>query len=133
MSRQHEQEIELRRVWNALMWFAHSDNYTLGERTSGILEGCKRGDPPSPEMMAGYAKMALASLRRYLGIEPDDWMLDGGDLPAVDLQSLWMRIDEQQFHPSASHIHPEYRDGYNKACVDSVQLVKNLIIHQKGS
>jgi hypothetical protein len=67
----------LRVVWNTLMFFASESSYTMGERTGGVLAGCPRNPPPTPAEMACYGRWALASLVRYLGREPDEWMIIG--------------------------------------------------------
>lgn len=68
-------------VWNTLMFFASESSYTTGERIGGVLQGCPRKPPPTFEEMAGFARRALASLREYVGVEPDAWMLDGNLAP----------------------------------------------------
>lgn len=82
----NEPDMHLNYVWNTLMFFAHPDSYTQGERTGGVLQGCPRAEPPSPDTMAGYARNALAELRRHIGIDPDAWMLDGSHAPQQRLQ-----------------------------------------------
>jgi hypothetical protein len=38
-------------------------------------------------------------------------------------EALLSRLDSMLFHPSASHVHPEYRDGYNYALRCVVDLI----------
>jgi hypothetical protein len=74
-------DMHLNLVWNTLMFFAHPDSYTTGERTGGVLQGCPRKPPPTPEVMAGYARRALAAVREHMGAPVEEWMLDGEPLP----------------------------------------------------
>lgn len=68
------QNAHLRLVWNTLMFFAHPDSYTMGERTGGVLAGCPRNPPPTRHEMSGYARRAAAALQRYIGREPEAWL-----------------------------------------------------------
>lgn len=99
-------------LWNTLMFFSSESSYTVGERTGGVLEGCPRKPPPTHAEMAGYARRGLVALRRHLGIQPDEWMLDGGEPPALialdDLHLLALASEELD---EASGAHE--RDGNN--------------------
>jgi hypothetical protein len=72
---EYTRDQNLQLVWNTLMFFACESSYTMGERTGGVLQGCPRKPPPSPDELAGYAQIALAALCRFVGREPEDWML----------------------------------------------------------
>jgi hypothetical protein len=80
---EYTRDQNLQLVWNTLMFFACESSYTMGERTGGVLQGCPRKPPPSPDELAGYAQIALAALCRFVGREPEDWMLAA--LPSASL------------------------------------------------
>lgn len=68
-------------LWNTLQFFACESSYTVGERTGGVLQGCPRRPPPGPDELAMYGRNGLAALCRYLGREPEEWMLSGAAAP----------------------------------------------------
>lgn len=80
---EYTRDLNLQLVWNTLMFFACESSYTTGERTGGVLQGCPRNPPPRPDELAGYGREALAALCRFLGREPEDWMLSA--LPSASL------------------------------------------------
>lgn len=77
MTAEQERDAHLRVVWNTLMFFASESSYTMGERTGGVLAGCPRNPPPTYAEMACYARQAAASLVRYFGREPEEWLTVG--------------------------------------------------------
>ena len=93
-----ERDGNLRRVWNTLMFFASESSYTLGERTGGVLQGCPRKPPPTPDELAGYAQNALAALCRYLGREPDEWMLAASPSPQPAQEDRIAELENEVAH-----------------------------------
>jgi hypothetical protein len=83
MTAEEERNAHLRLVWNTLMFFASESSYTTGERTGGVLAGCPRNPPPTYAEMACYARQAAASLVRYLGREPEEWLTSSADVSGV--------------------------------------------------
>jgi hypothetical protein len=112
----HDQkERHLHYLWNTLKFFAHEDSYTMGERTGGVLQGCPREPPPTTAQLALYGLLGLESLCRYIGREPDEWML-GGSPPPQDAalarkdallrearEALWVCTEHDALHFGEQH------------------------------
>lgn len=99
-------DMNLNVVWNTLMFFAHPDSYVLGERTGGVLQGCPRKPPPSPDEMASFAKFALGALREYVGGSAEQWMLDGKPAPTARLPEDWKLVPIQ---PTSAMLEAAYK------------------------